>query len=751
MKRKQPSDVTSKNNSDTKRQSNAHQTLKGKQPFDDDTTTTSGSDDDDTSTSESDLTSGTETQSDKYKIMIRTQPCTSDTKTRAYSTNRYLEDLGILNEHHTVKPDYGLCKCAPYINAIHNRLNIIWNNGRGCPTTLGQNTNIFLNFEVRGGRGSNGALRYKTIPTNVIQHIRAMQNCKVPVLFIPVCWSWTMPNGNRSSHNTFLMINTHNNSYNLFDPENIDMHVSDPTLPNNDLRLNRYKLIARSKQLIRGYVPGPAIQLRHPSLQTIIERRPGTPYEATVVPIGLCALLTTLVLVFCYRFHSNDPWKIANDIADNFDVLNDTQKEKFRLNLYNWYISLYNATSWNEMKKRVGLFQPPFTKDRRCLVYEQTPPGVVGVTLCQNPSLGGHAYCGIHLQKLLRCGVSSGINIDTYELPVIRKGFNTQAETKTRQIFDDTPFKHYDIPSTYDNQQLIDNYLSDLGIWKESRIREQPWKFDRETIDSIYNRSICTWAVSPTTLDQQGIIYWTVRGGNGITEAIRHNKVDHNIIKHSTDIGKYNDMVFLPLCWIWKTPAGDQVGHFTLLVVDNGAKTYNLFDPYDGLMNVFDETLPHNTLRLNRYDLLLQSANMIPGYAPRNDIRSPSLQRTSGTTFSDSIRYDIMGVLWTTLVLVFCHRYQSDNPWSIARCIHTSFDRLNVKEKRMFRVHLQNWYMSIYNATDAAEVERHVGLLQPPFREHRICSVIVGEYNLCRNEVDTDCAYCSVHRSSLLL
>ena len=341
--------------------------------------------------------------------MQRKKPC-DDTETtngvsREYIINGYLEDLGILTELSStqrldIKPDYGVYKTKPYVIAIHNRLSRIWSWGRGCPTTLGDDNTIY--WTVKGGRGADGALQDIAIPEHVSQQIRAMQNCKVKVAFIPLCWMWISPRRDFIAHSTLLVVDNHSKTYSLFDPYGGQMAVADDSsLQTNALNLNRYDLLRDCPPLFVGYLPFDRRQ-PHPSLQTAIERcHIPSANVANLVSGGMCALLSTLVLVFCYRFQSHDPWDIATGIRDNFNGLNQTQKELFRINLHNWYTSLYTANSWAQLHMRVGLLNPRPKKDRRCLVYGRKLQRDGSKRNCLNASTKNAAYCSFHTQMLL--------------------------------------------------------------------------------------------------------------------------------------------------------------------------------------------------------------------------------------------------------------------------------------------------------------------------------------------------------------
>jgi hypothetical protein len=113
-----------------------------------------------------------------------------------------------------------------------------------------------------------------------------------------------------------------------------------------------------------------------------------------------------------------------------------------------------------------------------------------------------------------------------------------------------------------------------------------------------------------------------------------------------------------------------------------------------------------------------------------------------------------LSALLTTLVSVFCYRYQSDNPWAIATGIRNKFECLTDDQKGMFHINLHDWYVSLYTAEHWGEMEHCVGLFQPPIREDRKCFVFgrnKEKSDPCMNSTDDHFAYCSFHLHILLL
>ena len=790
MKKNQPivteissdSDTTSSDSDDTSNSSNDDT------PSDSDNTPNSSNDDtpsdsDDTSSSSNDDTYpiietkvlqeyATTTSNVTHKIMPRKKPCSDDINTMECFINGYLEDLGILNElnvkeQSAPKPDYGMYKCNPYVNAIHNRLNSMWNATRGCPTTLGQDITIQLN--VQGGQGNKGAIRYNQVAEQITEKITAMRECKLRIAFIPLCWNWETPSGHHIAHSTLLVVDNIRNTYNLFDPNKGIMNVIDKTMPKNKLSLNRHELLMLTTSLIPGYKIERDIRQEGRSLQTSIEHyNPPIPHVnvTRLVPGGMCALLTTLVLVFCYRFQCYTPWKIAEGIRDNFNGLDNKRKEMFHLNLYNWYTSLYTAKSWVEMEKRVGLFQPRVRENRICsvLVRNRNTP-------CLNRPHDRYAYCPFHLRILLWeqwRDVSSNYGTHPGALPIATKCVPYYKRVpKRKQPFDCDNC----LPSITGiaMEHLTAVYFADLGLLNKLSMSDRQVEVGhsmhilRPFFNAIQNRLNSIWSMGrncPNTLeDLDTTIYLTVRGGEGKSRALRHNnKAATHVTQKIAAMRECNARVtFIPLCWRWKAPTGERLEHTTLLVLDNRTRTYNLFDPDDGDMEVLDHSLSQNTLLLDRYNLLVETKtnfDLIPGYVPMNDIRQrcPSLQ----TTIEEKIKTDMlrvvpsdMSALLTTLVLVFCYRYQSGNPWGIATAIRKIFGCFDI-EGETFHINLCNWYRTLFMAESWDDMERCVGLFQPMVRRNCRCFVFgrnpeSEETDPCMNWTYGEYAYCPNH------
>ena len=134
-----------------------------------------------------------------------------------------------------------------------------------------------------------------------------------------------------------------------------------------------------------------------PSLQETIECEEKKVDAKGVAPSGLCAVLTTLVLAFCLRYQMHDPWIVAKAIGNHFSGLkNKPREEMFRINITHWYRHVYTEKRWIGIEKLVGLLEPPYKKNRRCLVYlrdEKKP--------CTNRACDNHAYCPLHRYSLL--------------------------------------------------------------------------------------------------------------------------------------------------------------------------------------------------------------------------------------------------------------------------------------------------------------------------------------------------------------
>jgi hypothetical protein len=317
-------------------------------------------------------------------------------------------------------------------------------------------------------------------------------------------------------------------------------------------------------------------------------------------------------------------------------------------------------------------------------------------------------------------------------------------------------------------------YLEDLGLFKQLSPKDR-LEVEHDIVISYTNCNILNaiqirlnmlwnWgshcAISPT---HNRTIYVTVRGGHGLEGSLRGNKIPPFIIKEINALRTCGaKMLLIPLIWFWTDSNSIQSAHSTLLVVYPVDQTYQLFDPNEGDMDVFDNTLPENALYLNRYDIISNSTTgkaLIHGYKPGPLAVQPipSLQtfieRTDGEPRKHVVPTGLCAVL-TTLILVFCRRFQYADPWDVATVIRNHLMRIpNKTQLEMFRVNLANWFRHLYLAKSWAELERGVGLLNPPERVNRKCFVIpnYGTPTPCANHPCPGHAYCNDHRYMLLM
>jgi hypothetical protein len=322
---------------------------------------------------------------------------------------------------------------------------------------------------------------------------------------------------------------------------------------------------------------------------------------------------------------------------------------------------------------------------------------------------------------------------------------------------------------------LVEFYLEDLGLWS------QLWPKDRlyvnhnilenyinsHIVNAIQARMDLLWswgrncAISPTS---DRTIYLEVRGGHGLEGSLRKNKIPTFIIKELNALQTCGvKIVLIPLAWFWTDSESEDSAHSTLLVVDTVTQTYQLFDPNEGDMDVFDITMPNNTLDLNRYDIITKSKKgkaLIPGYKPGPLVMQPlpsiqtTIERTDSKKRKRVVPSGLCAVI-TTLVLVFCRRFQYGNPWDLATAIRDQVTRIpNKSQLEMFRINISNWYRHLYTAKSWPELEQRVGLLNPIERKNRQCLVL---YNLgigsleCIMDPCPGHAYCSYHRHALLM
>jgi hypothetical protein len=283
-------------------------------------------------------------------------------------------------------------------------------------------------------------------------------------------------------------------------------------------------------------------------------------------------------------------------------------------------------------------------------------------------------------------------------------------------------------------------------------------------VNAIFNRLNCIWSGGdgcPTGMKVNANIHLTVQGGAGERKALRGNTIPSNVIEWLTTAQTCAVAVTLiPLMWKWITPNNHPVSHGTLLVVDHKRKTYQLFDPWDGCMNVLDCTLPNNTLCLDRYKLIKESPSFFEGYTPPCQVKrqtNPTLQavieRKEKVDPYNPVQMVPNGICAAlgALVFIMCHRFQWYNPWRIAACIRDRFNLLNKTHKEMFRTNLYNWYRSIVTATNWYQVERRVCIIKPPIRPYRKCLVYHPNCTMCMEQSEDNHLYCPRHMRELIV
>jgi hypothetical protein len=322
---------------------------------------------------------------------------------------QYLVDIGLFKDSQDDERNrqlYCNYRVWPLLNAIFSRVNGIWAPGPNvnCVATVGTLPSCFVYME-------NGEVQIRPDSfwgDSLFEQIRGYKNANIQFVYIAigVVWNERTVTDNSSSHLGMIVVNTVDQTYSYFDPATGDFPILDELQPTKQRRVNIYDIFCchKCKPLIPGYTCVDQRQLSVPSLQhtmdtTDPEVKPENP--DAVVPFGLCAVITFLVMMCCFRFQSGNPWMIAECINHTFRRVSIAEKGEFRINVTAWFVSIYKANHWKTIAQLLGVCGDI---SRDTIIYNPRMCGVLdtsNTTYCDNAVCDGRIFCAQHYYNLV--------------------------------------------------------------------------------------------------------------------------------------------------------------------------------------------------------------------------------------------------------------------------------------------------------------------------------------------------------------
>ena len=300
--------------------------------------------------------------------------------------------------------------------------------------------------------------------------------------------------------------------------------------------------------------------------------------------------------------------------------------------------------------------------------------------------------------------------------------------------------------------KLISQFLTDLGFFNpvigiETQIKEfvvnyRAWP----TVNAILSRVHGVMARGPgvNCVVIPSIPAITISILNGETKLVFRNKQDWNRVFAEMQTHKQNNIrwVYIVFGLSWKeTNTDTSSSHLSMFVVDNVNQTYSYFDPEEGGIRILDDLQPNKQRKINLYDIFCcnDCRHVIPDYECVDQRQSGrSLQSVLDTTDGqvkcenpETVIPDGLCAFITLLVLVCCLRFQSGDPWPIARSIKIAFCKLSRPNKEEFRTNFTMWVVNIYKAGNWKSIARILGLCNHPNARERICGVLDATSEPC--------------------
>jgi hypothetical protein len=320
--------------------------------------------------------------------------------------SRFMSIMGLFGvvNHNEVDPvNYRVMsnyKTNPVANAIYSRVSGV------CATSRHVNCAILEEIQCIQLHLHNGSVQFDFQYDSRECILNRIKACDTRCVYMPMGLKWQEPT-NTCHHLMLLVVDTIHHTYSVFDPNRGNMIIqSAPPHSSSTQQMNRYDMFLLNSNGRQDFLPGYRyIDQRQEegslSLQAVVDTTDDSQkqeYDLFIqdVPSGLCAVLSLLVLVCCFRFQSTNPWGLANSIKHVFMAMNDAEKKAFRVNLTNWYMNIYRAKSWRGVAELM-------------CVCNVIPSGgyTCGVLLgsdgrqCTNPTCPRNVLCEKHYYRMV--------------------------------------------------------------------------------------------------------------------------------------------------------------------------------------------------------------------------------------------------------------------------------------------------------------------------------------------------------------
>ena len=316
----------------------------------------------------------------------------------------YLETLGLMTPLTAAQRAEGACpdgichRQEESVGVILQRVGMVWAGGRWCQFCPSHRR---INWIIPRA-APDPQIRPLYHAARVAMDLRGYERAGVRWVPLELRWEWTNAADVRVAHATLLVFDTKRHTYNLFDPNEGTMTLRGA---GPQTLFDRHLVVVAAAALHGPLVPGyhaEAVRRQAvPSLQTHLERtaaqQPDAPLQAQITFSGLCALLTTLVVVACRRFNYYDLWTMAGVLRGILQrrLTNRTLREMFRFRLFRWYRGIVLAPRWDRLEQHLGLRVDANVGGRCAVQSERTG------TFCRRRPCAGHAYCPQHRHLLL--------------------------------------------------------------------------------------------------------------------------------------------------------------------------------------------------------------------------------------------------------------------------------------------------------------------------------------------------------------
>jgi hypothetical protein len=320
-------------------------------------------------------------------------------------------------------------RSRPLVNAIFSRVNGLWATGPGVHcVACHEIPDVWL--YMKDGEVSidiQSPAIWKRLFAQIEQFKRT--NIRWVYIVIGISWLETTMSTDVASHLGMLVVDTVAETYSYFDPGLGITNIVDTLQPTSHRIINFYDVFCRNRSI--HFIPGyKCLDQRQEdaSLQSVVDTTTQIKQEDpdAVVPSGLCAIVTLLVLVCCRRFQSGNPWTIANSIKRIFVHTDATQQENFRINITSWYTNIYYANHWKEVARLLWLCNVP-VRDQMCGVLDAT-----NTMYCPSNACNGNTLCEQHYYDLVLQALSHQEHFPcyiTHDVLKLRGQFPTEMDS----------------------------------------------------------------------------------------------------------------------------------------------------------------------------------------------------------------------------------------------------------------------------------------------------------------------------------